>query len=195
MISVERGQRIPQSFELIAVDGAPAGDAAPRTEILISPGARAEFIINTPPAGAFSQLVSRNYDTGPDGAANPDRVVANILGVSKVPDAKLPVPEAVAPKSVWRFTGLSGVRPVRVRRLYFSEDRADLKTPGAPAKYFITLDGQTPQVFDMGFKHPDIVVRQGTVEDWIIENRHAGPRFPHPPAPLSVTPPRWTGRG
>ena len=23
----------------------------------------------------------------------------------------------------------------------------------------------------MNFKHPDIVVRQGTVEDWIIENR------------------------
>ncbi len=171
MISVEGGQRVPQTFELIAVDGAPAGDGTPRTEILISPGARVEFIIKTPPPGAFSQLVSRNYDTGPDGAANPDRVVANILGVNNILSAKSPGPEPLPPKPAWRFTGLSDLRPVRVRKLYFSEDRADLKTPGAPAKYFITLDGRTPRVFDMSFKQPDIVVRQGTVEDWIIENR------------------------
>ncbi len=46
-----------------------------------------------------------------------------------------------------------------------------MKTPGAQAKYFITLEGNTPAVFDMNFKHPDITVEQGTVEDWIIENR------------------------
>lgn len=58
-----------------------------------------------------------------------------------------------------------------MRKLYFSEDREDLRTPGKPPKYFVTLEGKTPAVFDMNFKKPDITVRQGTIEDWIIENR------------------------
>jgi FtsP/CotA-like multicopper oxidase with cupredoxin domain len=58
-----------------------------------------------------------------------------------------------------------------VRKLYFSEDREDLRTPGKTPKYFITVEGKTPELFDMNFKKPDITVRQGAVEDWIIENR------------------------
>jgi FtsP/CotA-like multicopper oxidase with cupredoxin domain len=82
VISVEHGKRVPHNLQLIAMDGAPAPDkvsAAPLTRILVSPGARAEFVITSPQAGALSQLVSSNYDTGPDGAANPDRVIANIV--------------------------------------------------------------------------------------------------------------------
>jgi FtsP/CotA-like multicopper oxidase with cupredoxin domain len=176
IIAVENGQRVPRKLELIAIDGSPVASASPLTEILLSPGARTEFIVTTPHSGAFAQLISRNYDTGPDGAVNPDRVVANIIAGDKIPNAS-PLPEAAhmrdspAPNATWRFTGLSAVRPAHLRKLYFSEDRADLKTPGAPAKYFITLEGKTPAVFDMNFKHPDITVEQGTVEDWIIENR------------------------
>jgi FtsP/CotA-like multicopper oxidase with cupredoxin domain len=55
--------------------------------------------------------------------------------------------------------------------LYFSEDREDLRASGKPAKYFITVEGKAPAAIDMNFKHPDITARQGTVEDWIIENR------------------------
>jgi FtsP/CotA-like multicopper oxidase with cupredoxin domain len=33
------------------------------------------------------------------------------------------------------------------------------------------LDGKQPRAFDMNFTKPDITARQGTVEDWIIENR------------------------
>jgi FtsP/CotA-like multicopper oxidase with cupredoxin domain len=173
VISVENGQRVARDLELIALDGAPVANeigAAKLREILVSPGARAEFIVTTPHAGAFSQLLSRNYDTGPDGAAKSTRVLANIVTSKDAIEA--PTAEATsAQNTAWKFTGLTGIQPVRVRKLFLSEDREDLRTPGKPAKYFITVDGSEPAVFDMNFKKPDITVRQGTVEDWVIENR------------------------
>lgn len=171
VISVRQGQRVPQNLQLIAMDGAPVSDrasAAARTEILLSPGARAEFVVTTPPAGAFSQFVSRNYDTGQDGAANPDRVIANIVSGNDNPEAE---PANLERAANWRFTGLAGIRPARVRKLYFSEEPGNPDTPDIAPKYFITLEGRTPAVFDMNSKMPDITARQGTVEDWVIENR------------------------
>jgi FtsP/CotA-like multicopper oxidase with cupredoxin domain len=170
--SVENGQRVPLALSLVAMDGVPVSrevSAAPRSDILISPGGRAEFVLTTPHAGALSQLVSRTYDTGPDGAANPDRVLANIISRGDITPSGNIVPAAGT--SAWHFAGLTGIHPVRSRKLYFSEDREDLRTPGKPAKYYITVEGKTPAVFDMNFKTPDITVRQGTVEDWVIENR------------------------
>ena len=156
------------------MDGGPVSAAAravPQNEILIAPGARAEFVVITPRAGAFSQLVSTNYDTGPDGAANPARVIANIVSRQDSPETAAIDISPGAHAAPGRFLGLAGIHPTRVRRLYFSEDRADLKTPGQTPKYFITVEGRTPAVFDMNFKQPDITVEQGTVEDWVIENR------------------------
>jgi FtsP/CotA-like multicopper oxidase with cupredoxin domain len=167
LVSVDNGRRVPRHLQLIAVDGVPAAAEA-TTELLLSPGARAEFVVTTPQAGAFAQLVSSSYDTGPDGAANPRRVIANIIATAN------PEPRATRSQSSLSdppFTGLAGPHPTRVRKLFFSEDREDLKTPGKPAKYYITVDGKTPAPFDMNFKKPDINVRQGTIEDWIIENR------------------------
>src|SRR5581483_15665 len=37
--------------------------------------------------------------------------------------------------------------------------------------YYVTVDGAMPRVFDMNAATPNITVMQGTVEDWIIENR------------------------
>jgi FtsP/CotA-like multicopper oxidase with cupredoxin domain len=33
------------------------------------------------------------------------------------------------------------------------------------------VDGETPRAFDMHSMRPNVVARQGTVEDWLIENR------------------------
>ncbi|HTB14983.1 MAG TPA: multicopper oxidase family protein [Bryobacteraceae bacterium] len=168
VITVDNERRVAQDMQLIAMDGVPLADDIRRTEILVSPGSRAEFILTTPHEGAFSQFVSRSYDTGPDGSANPDRVLANIVSGNSIPEAHS-VDEAGAAE--WHFTDLRSEHPAAVRRLYFSEDREDLRSPGKPARYFITVEGRTPALFDMNFKRPDITVRQGSVEDWIIENR------------------------
>src|SRR6202012_6061228 len=66
---------------------------------------------------------------------------------------------------------LGGVTPVRVRHLYFSEKLADPNDPTSAVEFYLTVDGQTPKPFDMNATEPNIVAEQGTVEDWIIENR------------------------
>jgi FtsP/CotA-like multicopper oxidase with cupredoxin domain len=66
---------------------------------------------------------------------------------------------------------LDTISPARQRKLYFSEDPPDPFHPAKRPSYYITEEGKKPKAFDMNFKQPDIVARQGTVEDWIIENR------------------------
>ena len=154
----------PQPLELIAMDGVPVGGDSSRTHVLLGPGARAEFVMTTPPVGTWAQLVTLNYERGPEGEANPLRVFANIAAKVDAPGARA-IPGSTEHRS--GFDGLSALKPVRERKLYFSETRENPKT----VKYFITEEGATPKIFDMNFKRPDITVRQGTVEDWVIENR------------------------
>jgi FtsP/CotA-like multicopper oxidase with cupredoxin domain len=66
---------------------------------------------------------------------------------------------------------LGNVAPVRVRKLYFSEKLSDPNDPNSATEFYITVDGKTPAPFDPASDVPDIVAQQGTVEDWIIENR------------------------
>lgn len=159
---------VPQLLRLVALDGAPIEGrrASQPTHILLPPGARAEFIVTTPPAGAFAQLVTRDYNTGPDGERRPYRAIANI--VSRIDAPPVPLVPALTGSRVPASPLLENVGPGRVRKLYFSESR---QHPADPVSYYITVDGAEPKVFDMNFAHPDITVRQGTVEDWVIENR------------------------
>jgi len=160
----------PQPLRLVALDGAPMDDGLPpSTHILLSPGARAEFIVTTPPLGMIGQIVTLQYDTGPDGAATPYRAIANIFTSRDTPrPAAMPVGDPPAGK---RFSGLTDLTPVRTRKLYLSEVKQNPQYPMNAVTYFITEEGATPKPFDMNFEKPDIVVRQGTVEDWIVENR------------------------
>jgi FtsP/CotA-like multicopper oxidase with cupredoxin domain len=63
------------------------------------------------------------------------------------------------------------VTPVRTRRLYFSEKLLDPANPNSATEFYLTVDGQAPMPFDPHSGIPNIVAKQGTVEDWIIENR------------------------
>jgi FtsP/CotA-like multicopper oxidase with cupredoxin domain len=57
--------------------------------------------------------------------------------------------------------------------LYFSEKLVDPNDPTSATEFYLTVDGQTPQMFDPKSGVPNIIAKQGTVEDWIIENRSA----------------------
>ena len=66
---------------------------------------------------------------------------------------------------------LGDVAPVRVRRLYFSEKLLNPDDPTSAVEFYLTEEGQAPKMFDMNATVPNLVAEQGTVEDWIIENR------------------------
>jgi FtsP/CotA-like multicopper oxidase with cupredoxin domain len=164
----------PQPLLLIALDGVPVGDRDPaRTHILIPPGSRAEFVVTMPPANQVAQLVSLSHDMGPEGEPTLYRALVNIRPSADAPAAQSSIPaNSGKPGAAPKFAGLAALKPVRERTLYFSEKRPD---PDDRAKdvYFITPEGRIPKAFDMNSTQPDVTVRHGTVEDWIIENRTA----------------------
>ena len=171
-------KRAPQMLGIVALDGVPLNENGDPGEgitwanhIGVPPGGRVEFIVKGPPAGVPGLLVTRTVDTGVGGENDPNRALATIM---PVPDAAEPrsmlavSPEPLAPSALpW----LGSVAPVRTRKLYFSEKFLDPNDPNSPTTFFITVDGQTPTPFDPASGVPDIVVKQGDVEDWIIENR------------------------
>jgi FtsP/CotA-like multicopper oxidase with cupredoxin domain len=176
----KRGPRFrPQWIGVVAIDGVPMkGNGSPsghgtewRDSIVVSPGARVEFIMVGPPAGAPAMLVTKMVNTGPGGENDPNRPLISIVATADAASTHSTLPAASgllpAPALPW----LGNVAPVRVRKLYFSEDVQDPNDPNSPTKFYLTVDGQTPATFDPASETPNIVVRQGDVEDWIIENR------------------------
>jgi FtsP/CotA-like multicopper oxidase with cupredoxin domain len=170
--------RAPQPLGLVAMDGVPMdlNDAEkdsvdPQTHIGLPPGARAEFIVTGPPEGESGLLVTRTVDTGPGGENDPNRMLAKISASSDAPESRSKLqssPEPLPPASqAW----LGSVLPARVRHLYFSEKLIDPNDPTSAVEFYLTVDGQEPKMFDMSSETPNIIAQQGTVEDWIIENR------------------------
>ncbi len=168
----------PQLVGVVSLDGVPVdkhGKVANRiiweSHVALPPAGRAEFIFKGLPETAHGSLVTRTVDTGPAGENDPTRPLATIVADRAAPEphSKLePNPSRLPPsESVW----LGEVKPARTRKLYFSEEPQDPKDPNSPTKFFLTVDGQQPAVFDPNSSLPNITAQQGDVEDWIIENR------------------------
>jgi FtsP/CotA-like multicopper oxidase with cupredoxin domain len=171
-------KRAPQMLGIVAIDGVPKnenGNAANAVEwhghIGVPPGARVEFIVNGPPLGMPALFVTRTVNTGQGGENDPNRALASIVAADDAPEPRSTLaanPEALPPPALpW----LGNVTPTRVRRLYFSEKLEDPNNPNSATTFYITVDGQTPAAFDPASDVPNIVAKQGDVEDWIIENR------------------------
>lgn len=161
---------LPQPLQLIAIDGVPLNRVSSgETDVLIPPGSRAEFVVITPRVGAQAELITRAWDTGPDGENDPKRPIATIISRIQPQVVKGHILSASAtPTKAQRYASLKSVTPAAERKLYFSEVRED---PNFGAQsFYITVDGQEPARFKMDAL-PNVVVRQGTVEDWTIENR------------------------
>jgi FtsP/CotA-like multicopper oxidase with cupredoxin domain len=170
--------RSPQPLGLVAMDGVPidrngiGGDPVNwQTHLGVPPGARVEFILQGPPQGETGLLVTRTVDTGPGGENDPNRALAEIVASSTAPEPRSTLQRMPQPLPPPRETWPGEVEPVRVRHLYFSEKLADPNDPQSAVEFYLTVDGQTPKMFDMNSEIPNIVAQQGTVEDWIIENR------------------------
>ncbi len=173
-------RRAPQRLGIVAIDGVPlrygGSPAAPIVwvnHIGLPPGARAELVIDGPALGVPGWLVTRTVDTGPGGENDPNRALASILAASDAPAPRSALPSHPKPLPPAALPWLGDVKPVRVRRLYFSEKLQNPNDPTSATEFYLTVDGQTPKPFDPRSPLPNIVVKQGDVEDWIIENRSA----------------------
>jgi FtsP/CotA-like multicopper oxidase with cupredoxin domain len=171
--------RKPQALGLVAMDGAPIGANTGarqepvdwQTHLGVPPGARVEFIVQGPTAGEAGLLVTRTVDTGPGGENDPNRALAQILPAPGAPEPRSQLQSSPEPLPLPKKTWLGDVAPVQVRHLYFSEKLADANDPTSAVEFYLTVEGQAPKMFDMNATEPNIIARQGTVEDWIIENR------------------------
>jgi len=167
----------PQQLGIVAIDGVPRknNDHAAAVEwvnhIGVPPGARVEFIVTGPPAGIPGLFVTRTVDTGSGGENDPNRALASITAVADAaePQSILPTSHQALPAPVIPWLG--GVTPTRVRKLYFSEKVSNPNDPTSPTEFYITVDGEKPMPYNPRSGIPNIVVKQGDVEDWIIENR------------------------
>jgi len=171
--------RKAQPLGLVAIDGVPM-NAAPgmpadfvdwQTHLAVPPGARVEFVVTGPPTGVQALFVTRTVDTGPGGENDTNRALAKIVVSGDAPEPPSTLGNSSEPLVPSTLPWLGNVTPVRTRRLYFSEKLLEPNNPNSATEFYITVDGQTPAPFDMNSGIPNIVVKQGTVEDWIIENR------------------------
>lgn len=165
----------PQWMAVVGLDGIPLNynggkGTAWQTHVGLPPGGRAEFVFTAPPEG-LATLVTRSVDTGTGGENDPLRQIANIVVSNDAPEPRSSLPASPPPMPRPNLPWLGTVTPVRTRKLYFSETLQDPKDPASPTTFYVTVDGQQPVPFDPSSGVPNIVVRQGDVEDWIIENR------------------------
>jgi FtsP/CotA-like multicopper oxidase with cupredoxin domain len=168
----------PQQLGIVALDGVPlnangtSGDYIDwKTHIGVPPGARVEFIVKGPPAGVPGHLVTRSVDTGTGGENDPNRAIATITASQDATEPRLKLNASSTPLPPSSVPWLGNIIPERTRRLYFSEKLLDPNDPNSATTFYITVDGQTPTAFDPSSNLPNIIVKQGDVEDWIIENR------------------------
>jgi FtsP/CotA-like multicopper oxidase with cupredoxin domain len=170
--------RAPQKMKIVGLDGVPVNTSgvskdilAGQTHIGLPPGGRVEFVLDGPPAGVTGLFVTRTVDTGAGGENDPNRALATIVPSSDAPEPRSQLASAPEPLATPALPWLGSIAPTHVRRLYFSEKLSDPNDPNSATTFFITVDGQSPTAFDSASGVPDIVVKQGDVEDWIIENR------------------------
>jgi len=171
-------KKVPQQLGIVALDGVPLNNNGLignfvdwENHIGVPPGGRAEFIIQGPPLGVSGLLVTRTVDTGVGGENDPNRALAAIIAAEDAPKPRSTLDTSPQPLPPSNVPWLGSVAPVRTRRLYFSEKLLDPNDPNSATTFYITVEGQTPTPFDPNSGVPNIVVKQGDVEDWIIENR------------------------
>lgn len=162
---------VPQTLQEVALDGVPTGSQdgtaqgklVPKKDILIPPAGRAEFIVTGPAATVKNAtLMTLGIDTGPQGDSDPQRPLISIRTDPFAADP-VAVPAATGAAGPQRFAGLMTAPVTAKRLLYFSEDNAN-------QQFFITVDGATPTLFSPT-NPPAITTTQGSVEDWVIQNR------------------------
>jgi len=165
----------PQTLQLVAVDGVPVnsqdgvqpGAPIPVTHFLLPTASRIQVIVSAPPPTVhLAQLMTLAVDTGPDGDNDPQRPLATVQSANQGRDSNIFAPSIINPGqrvSGRRFAGLKAA-PIATRRTVFFDENNDTST------FFMAVEGRPEHVFDPNAP-PDIVAVQGSVEEWVVQNR------------------------
>ena len=169
-----------QQLEIVGLDGVPtgshdgrsAGQPVTKSDILLPPAGRAEFIVQGPSRKvASATLFTQAIDTGPAGDYDPARTLATIAPPAMPGMESMQQDEpVVAMDQPQRFAGLDTAPVTATRKLYFSEATTGPGGGDGQTNFYITVDGATPTLFNPA-NPPAITTQQGAVEDWTIENR------------------------
>jgi len=177
---------VVQPLQVVALDGVPTGSKdgshkgtiVTQTDVLLSPAARAEFLLAAPTSSSVNAVFKTlTIEGGPDSDVNPTRPLIKIVTTSA--PSKLPrmaAPTGVARKM--RFDDLANAQITARRKLFFSEyslnhvERKTGQRDEHPSRFYITVEGQKETLFDPN-NPPAITTTKGSVEEWTIENRTA----------------------
>jgi FtsP/CotA-like multicopper oxidase with cupredoxin domain len=165
---------IAQPIQTLAIDGVPVARSSYKqpimqTNVFLPPGARVEFVVSTPAKGASGELVTRAWNTGPAGDNDTERTIARIVSSDEPGRSAQKSPRLAKATKPTAFRS-NEIANVTQRNLYFSQRSSNPQDPDNFVLYFITVQGQSPAPYKMGLP-PNIVVHQGHIEDWTIENR------------------------
>jgi FtsP/CotA-like multicopper oxidase with cupredoxin domain len=167
-----------QALGVVAIDGVPINQTGRagasvlwQSHLGLPPGGRMEFILKSPASSVNASLITRSVNTGAIGENDPERPLATIEASDNSPEAQIRLPSNPDPLTRHTSAPLQDVQPVRTRHLYFSEKPQDPSNPKSPTVFMLTVEGQPEEPFDPQSVAPNIIARQGDVEDWIIENR------------------------
>jgi FtsP/CotA-like multicopper oxidase with cupredoxin domain len=136
--------RKPQNLGIVALDGVSINTDGVTKNVLngqnhigISPGGRAEFIVEGPSAGVSGLLVTRTVDTGSGGENDPNRALANLVASADAPEPHSRLASSPAPLPPSTLPWIGNVLPVRIRRLYFSEKLLDPNDPNSATTFLL----------------------------------------------------------
>jgi FtsP/CotA-like multicopper oxidase with cupredoxin domain len=190
-----------QSLGLVSLDGVPLNYESKdkgrsirwTDQIALPPGGRAEFLFDGPPEAVPAQLLTAGIDTVPfveeDGPAalsaqanpaslppsddddyTPPRWLLSIVSTAPAAEVSATIPQPSGHAPITALPALQKALPTRVRKLYFSEKIVNAGTSQASTTFYLTEEGKRRAPFNSAAA-PNIRVRQGDVEDWVIENR------------------------
>jgi FtsP/CotA-like multicopper oxidase with cupredoxin domain len=170
----EHGKTHP--ITVVARDGAALSDdsgrrmrASPTTEPqLVPPGGRIEFMIDAPPVGQKTYLMTRAVDTGCAGDKVPERTLALITAAPTATPSMASRP-VLAPTVATLFSHLIDRKTDRERTIALAE----YPRPGSDDQTDFYIAERKPgavlRPYEIG-SAPAIAVNGGTTEEWVIEN-------------------------
>ncbi len=122
--------------------------------------------------GEHAQLVTTNWETGPQGDRDPARPIANIVSRADAAEPQAADASKSHARKAPSYLLEDDHKPHPERTLFFSQLAPDIPPKcDSSVFYYVTVSGQKPALYQMN-QQPDIVREGGNMKHWTVENQH-----------------------